>query len=63
MNRALESPVPTAVSKIDEAVEKILIAQQLNAQMQRAHEPGTSAWHHHETIDDKLHDALAALGQ
>lgn len=53
----------TALSRIDEAVAKILEAQQLNATMQRKHELGSTAWHEHETVDDKLHDALASLGQ
>lgn len=53
----------TAIGQIDAAVEKILEAQKLNESMQRSHKPGDPAWHLHETIDDKLHDALAALGQ
>lgn len=62
----MNKPVPTAitaVSKLDEAVTAILKAQQMNRNMQRSHAPGSDAWHTHETIDDKLHDALGALGQ
>jgi hypothetical protein len=62
MNTTTQPPA-TAMSKIDTAVEAIRIAQQLNDQMQRQHQPGTTPWHHHETIDDRLHEALAALGE
>jgi len=60
---ALTAPPATAMSRIDDAVEKIIEAQLLNSQMQQAYKIGDSMWHRHETIDDKLHDALEVLGQ
>jgi hypothetical protein len=53
----------TAQSKLDEAVELIIQAQRFNSNMQRKHKLGSVEWHEHEAIDDRLHDALAALGQ
>lgn len=53
----------TAISKIDEAVSLIeevrAMAAQLHIQLTMDREQAR----HFESIDDKLHDALAALGQ
>jgi len=57
------TPPATAVSQIDKAVEMIIQAQRFNEAMQRKHKIGTIEWHEHEAIDDRLHDALGALGQ
>jgi hypothetical protein len=43
------------------AITKLQEARKLNDQMQKA-AVGTPEWHMHETIDDRLHDALTALG-
>lgn len=44
------------------AIEKIKEAVRRNNQLQGETEMGSTAWHAHETIDDLLFDALAALG-
>lgn len=49
-------------STAKQAIGKLLEAQKLNAGMQKKHEAGTPDWHMHETIDDRIHDALSALG-
>ena len=53
----------TAINQIDKAVEMIVQAQRFNTQMQRKHAISSTEWHEHEAIDDRLHDALGALGQ
>jgi hypothetical protein len=62
MGAPLEAPV-TAVSKLDEAVRAIEEARLLNKKQQNGARPGTAIWHLCEAIDDKLYNALAALGQ
>lgn len=37
-------------------------AKKRNDTMQEATEVNSPAWHGHETIDDRLHDALSELG-
>lgn len=44
------------------AIEHIKAAQLLNAKLQELNAVGTNDWHCHETIDDRLHDALTKLG-
>lgn len=51
-----------AAKKLDAAIGKIYEAQKLNDDMQRQYSPGTASWHQCESIDDRLHDALALLG-
>lgn len=38
-------------------------AQKRNSAMQEKHKAGTPEWHNHESIDDRLHDALSEMGQ
>lgn len=45
-----------------QAIEKIKEAVSRNNQLQGETEVGSTEWHAHETIDDLLFDALAALG-
>ena len=49
-------PAARAIEKIKEAVSK-------NNEMQGETDAGSVEWHAHETIDDLLFDALAALGE
>lgn len=44
------------------AIDAVKEAQRINAEMQALYRAGSAQWHQHETIDDKLHDALTALG-
>jgi hypothetical protein len=44
------------------AIINLLEAQKLNETMQKKHVEGSPDWHMHETIDDKIHDALSKLG-
>ena len=54
----------TAMSKIDEAVEKIREAQNLCGRLIANAKQGEAITPRHlEDIDDRLHDALAALGE
>lgn len=49
-------------ARIDAAVEALNQAKKINDGMQKRVPTGGNAWHEHETIDDKLHEVLAALG-
>lgn len=44
------------------AIAKLHEAQKLNEGMQKRHAAGAPDWHMHETIDDRIHDALSLLG-
>ena len=44
------------------AIKNIKMAQAFNTAQQELCVLGAPDWHRHETIDDRLHDALAALG-
>jgi len=44
------------------AISSLLEAQKLNETMQKKHAQGAPDWHMHETIDDKIHEALSKLG-
>lgn len=41
---------------------KLHEAQRLNEGMQKKTEKGSPDWHMHETIDDRIHEALSLLG-
>ena len=47
---------------VKQAIAKLHEAQKLNAGMQKAWAGCTSEWHIHETIDDRIHEALSLLG-
>lgn len=49
-------------NKLEETIELIQNAQKLNEAFQKKTVIGSTEWHAHETIDDKLHDALTLLG-
>ena len=53
----------TAIDKIDEAVAAVEEALRRNAHLQKRFKLGSDEWHACESVDDKLYDALAALGQ
>jgi hypothetical protein len=53
----------SASEHISNAVELIIQAQRFNSKMQVKYTIGDQLWHEHEAIDDRLHDALAALGE
>lgn len=46
----------------DQLVQTVKEAQAKNSDMQEKVEFGSAEWHLHETVDDKLHDALTLLG-
>lgn len=48
---------------VQNAIWHLLEAKKRNDAEQEKHKPGTPAWHAHETIDDRLHDALSELGE
>lgn len=50
------------VRDVAEAIRQIKLAVERNSDMQKSWERASRHWHNHETIDDYLHDALAALG-
>lgn len=52
----------SAVQRILDAVSFINEARKLNEAEQKKHAGCTTEWHVHETIDDKLHEALLLLG-
>lgn len=51
------------MTAIDTIVEKLQEAERINGELQRNTEPGSISWYRHETIDDRLNEVLAALGQ
>lgn len=51
------------MSTIELVVRKLEWAQRENRELQRKCTPGSPDWHRHETIDDRLHEVLGALGQ
>jgi hypothetical protein len=51
------------VTSIEEVVRKIEWAMRENDALQRKATVGSPDWHRHETIDDRLHEAVAALGR
>jgi hypothetical protein len=51
------------MTAIETVVKKLEWAQRENRELQQKCTPGSPDWHRHETIDDKLHESLAALGQ
>lgn len=59
----MKQPPATAMSKIDEAVELIREAQRKLDELRLGPHLNSAAVQRVEAIDDKLHDALAALGQ
>jgi hypothetical protein len=50
------------MTKIEEVVRKLEWAQRENAELQRKTSSGSPDWRRHETIDERLHEAVAALG-
>lgn len=44
------------------AIAAVNEAKKLNDQLQAQYKTDTAQWHQCESIDDKLHDALTALG-
>lgn len=51
------------MTAIDTIVRKLERAQRHNSDLQSKVEPGSPAWVMHETVDECLHEAIAALGQ
>lgn len=51
------------MTSIDTIIKKLQDVKQINDNMQRAERVGSPDWHKHESIDDRLHEVLAALGQ
>lgn len=62
MSTVPEEPA-TAISKIDTAAAKLEQARVLNIKLQKMFASGSEQWHLCEAIDDKLFDAVAALGK
>lgn len=54
--------VTGASQSVMRAIEAVNTAKKLNDQMQAQYKTGTAQWHQCESIDDKLHEALTALG-
>ncbi len=57
----------THVSNIETVAKKVIAklqeAQRMNDGMQKAHALGSPKWHTHESIDDRIHEALSLLGE
>lgn len=51
------------MASIEQVVRKIEWVVRENNALQIKTEVGSPDWHRHETIDDRLHEVLAALGQ
>lgn len=49
-------------TKLEMVVTLIRDAQKRNAAIQVRQRVGGTTWHEHESLDDKLHDALELLG-
>lgn len=45
----------------NEVIASVKAAMVLNAQLQKGHAMSSVKWNKHESIDDKLHDALCKL--
>lgn len=50
------------IDRVEEAIAAVTAAQSVNNKLQGAFKVGSIEWHQCETIDDRLHDALTALG-
>lgn len=62
MVRTVETLNAELEEKLTSAIEHVKAAQAENAGLQESHLIGSPVWHRHETIDDRLHDTLTALG-
>jgi len=62
LNKILD-PAGAATTGVAKAIKQIELAMVRNDAMQKSCDSGGDLWHGHETIDDRLHDALAALGE
>lgn len=51
-----------AENSVKLAITKLYDAKKINDTMQKKHEQGAPDWHMHESIDDRIHEALSALG-
>lgn len=51
------------VTTIDEVVRKVEEIKRINDSLQSREKVGSANWHSHETMDDRLHEVLAILGQ
>lgn len=49
-------------AKLEQAIAHINAAKRENDRIQGQYPAGSPTWHACETVDDRLHDALAALG-
>ena len=50
------------MTKIEEVVRKLEWAQRENTELQRNSDPGSTQWQKHVIIDDRLQEAITALG-
>lgn len=53
----------TADSNVSAAIAAIQAAKTRNDALQAQFDQGSPNWHACETVDDRLHDALGALGE
>lgn len=59
---AVKPSADGAAQKVDAAVRHIEEARKLNETLQKQYAPDSASYAHCEQIDDKLFDALKALG-
>lgn len=61
--RDSRSKSESIITSLETVVRKIEWVVRENNALQEKTAPGSPDWHRHETIDDRLHEVLAALGQ
>lgn len=57
----MSGAVLSIAERLRQAVDKIKEAKRTNDQLQRQTAPGTPMWHHCETVDDHLFNALKLI--
>ena len=53
----------SVVSSLERVADKLKEAQQINRELQAKEKVGSPKWLEHDKIDDRLHEAVAALNQ
>lgn len=51
------------LEKLQEVIDALHEISRLNSLLQEKYAVGSSEWHQCETIDDRIYDALAKLGE
>ena len=58
-----KSQTESIMTSIETVVRKLEWAKRENRALQEKAAPGSVEWQRHDTIDERLHEAMTALGQ